>query len=146
MEAGATAVHDYHSPDIREFLQSMGPYEAVFAANDSAADQVVIGDVLEAQGGGRFLTSMGLRPGVILPPGVSAFFVQYMDDYFKPENESFTKWVFSEYLEGGLKNGTMKLGKVDVVGGLGDLQNELAQLKSGSVKGKKLVINPNLDN
>ncbi|KAM3080813.1 hypothetical protein ACMFMG_004766 [Clarireedia jacksonii] len=47
----------------------MGPYKAIFAANDSAPDQVIIGKVLESQGGGQFLTSMGLRPGVVLPSG-----------------------------------------------------------------------------
>ncbi|KAH9204070.1 chaperonin 10-like protein [Leptodontidium sp. 2 PMI_412] len=145
IEAGATAIYDYRSPDILESLQSMGPYKAIFAATDSATDQMVIGSVLKAQGGGRFLTSMGLRPGVVLPPGVDAFFVQYMDDYFKPENVLFTKWVFGEYLEGGLKSGTMKLGKVDIVGGIGNLQKALDELESGRVKAEKLVINPHLD-
>lgn len=145
MEAGAAAVYDYHSSDVLESLKSSGPYEAIFAANDAAADQVILGKLLEAQGGGRFLSSMGLRPGVVLPPNVSAFFVQYMDDYLKPENEPFTRWVFSEYLEGGLKNSTLKLGKVDIVGGIGSIQTALNQLESGSVKGKKLVINPHLD-
>ncbi|PQE21999.1 alcohol dehydrogenase protein [Rutstroemia sp. NJR-2017a BBW] len=136
--AGAFMVYNYHSPEILESLRSMGPYKAIFAANDSASDQVIIGKVVESQGGGQFLTSMGLRPGIVLPSG-------YMDDYFKLENEGFTKWVFWEYLEGALKSGRLKLGKVDVIGGIGHIQIALDQLQSGSVRGKKLVINPNLD-
>lgn len=136
---------DYHSPKILDDLLVLGPYKAVFGASETAADQAVIGRLLESQGGGEFLTTMGLRPGVILPPGVKGFFVQFMDDYLKPENEDYVKWTFWEYLEGGLTSGSLKLGKVDVVGGLGKLQESLDKLQTGKVRGKKLVITPHLD-
>jgi len=126
-------------------LELLGPYEAVLGANDSADDQVVIGKLLEAQGGGQFLTTMGVRPGVVLPEGVRGFFVQYMDDYLKPEYQDFAKWVFWEYLEEGLKSGSLKLGEVEVVGGLGKMQEGLDKLRAGEVRGKKLVIAPHLD-
>ena len=51
----------------------------------------MIGEVLAAQGGGPFLTTMGVRSGVVFPDGVRGFFVQYMDDYFKPENTEYIK-------------------------------------------------------
>jgi hypothetical protein len=110
-----------------------------------AADQVVIGKLLAAQGGGEFLTTMGLRPGVVLPDGVRGYRVQYMDDYLKPENKEYVKWVFWEYLQEGLVNRTLKLGNVEVVGGLGKLQESLGRLEAGEVRGKKLVITPHLD-
>ena len=88
---------------------------------------------------------MGLLPGVALPVGVSANFVQYMDDYMRPENESFTKWLFWDYLEEGLKNGRLQLGRTEVVGGLGQAQMALDRLQSGTVRGRKLVVKPHLD-
>lgn len=88
---------------------------------------------------------MGVRPGVVLPEGVTGFFVQYMDDYLKMENEEYVKWVFWEYLEEGLASGSLKLGEVEVVGGLGKLGEGLGKLQAGEVRGKKLVIKPNLD-
>ena len=123
----------------------MGPYKAVFGASETAADQAVIGKLLQAQGGGEFLTTMGVRPGVVLPPGVKGFFVQYMDDYLKPENEDYVKWVFWEYLEDGLVGGSLKLGDVEAAGGLGKLQESLDRLQAGEVRGKKLVIQPHLE-
>jgi hypothetical protein len=140
LDAGAAEVVDYHSPDILQDLVALGPYEAVLGANDSADSQVVIGKVLEAQGGGRFNTTMGVRPGVVLPQGVEGFFVQYMDDYLNPENKEFAKWVFWEYLEEGLKNGSLKLAPVEVVGGLEKVQESLDRMRLGDVKGKRLVI------
>lgn len=145
MDAGAAGVFDYHSPDIFNDLLPMGPFRAVFGASEAASDQLLIGKLLEAQGGGRFLTTMGVRPGVVLPPTVEGFFVQYMDDYMKPENEDYVKWMFWHYLENGLTSGSLKLGKVEVVGGLGKLQESLDRLQAGEVKGKKLVIAPHLD-
>jgi hypothetical protein len=117
----------------------------VYAAADTAADQIVIGDVLAAQGGGKFLATMGVRPGVKLPEGVEGYFVQYLDDYLKKENEEFTKWTFGEYLERGLVEGTLKLGNVEVIGGLGSVQSGLDRLREGKVSGKKLVVQPHLD-
>jgi hypothetical protein len=145
VNAGAAEVYDYRSPNIFNDLLAAGPFRAVFGASETADDQVVIGKLLEAQGGGRFLTTMGVRPGVVLPPMVEGFFVQYMDDYMKPENEDYVKWVFWDYLENSLISGSLILGKVEVVGGLGKLQEGLDMLQAGKVKGKKLVIAPDLD-
>lgn len=87
---------------------------------------------------------MGVRPGVVLPGGVKGFFVQYMDDYFKSENREFVKWVFGEFLEEGLKTGSLRLGEVEVMGGLEMLAEGLKRLEAGKVRGSKLVIKPNL--
>lgn len=106
---------------------------------------MVIGKLLAAQGGGKFLSTMGVRPGVVLPEGVTGFFVQYMDDYLKSENVEYTKWVFWEYLEGGLVSGSLKLGAVEVLGGLSKLAEGLRKLEAGEVRDKKLVIKPNLE-
>jgi hypothetical protein len=143
--AGAVEVFDYHSPAVFDNLLAFGPYEAIFGASEMAADQVVIGKLLAAHGGGEFLTTMGLRPGVVLPDGVRGYRVQYMDDYLKPENKEYVEWVFWEYLQDGLVNRTLKLGNVEVVGGLGKLQESLGRLEAGEVRGKKLVITPHLD-
>jgi hypothetical protein len=77
-----------------EDLLALGPYKAVFGASESAANQVVIRNLLAAHGGGSFLTTMGVRSGVVLPDDVKGYFVQYMDDYFKPKNTEYVKWVF----------------------------------------------------
>ena len=86
---------------------------------------------------------MGVRPGVVLPDGVEGVFVQYMDDYFKEENEEFVEWVWWEFLEEGFGGG-LKLGDVEVLGGLGEVQGGLDKLMGGEVRGKKLVVNPSL--
>jgi hypothetical protein len=143
--AGAKEALDYHSPTIFEDLLALGPYKAVFGASESAADQVIMGKLLAAQGGGTFLSTMGVRSGVVLPNGVKGFFVQYMDDYLKPENAEFVKWVFWNYLEGGLVTGSLKLGEVEVIGGLGKLAEGLRRLEAREVWGKKLVIQPNVE-
>jgi NADPH-dependent curcumin reductase CurA len=143
--AGVSEVLDYCSPSIYEDLLALGPFKAIFGASESAADQVIIGQLLQAQGGGKFLTSMGVRPHVVLPEGVEGFFVQYMDDYLKPEFAEFTRWLYWEWQEEGLVNGTLKLGRVEIAGGLGMAGEALGRLERGEVKGKKLVINPHLD-
>jgi hypothetical protein len=145
LSLGATEVFDYHSPSIYSDLLASGPYNAIYAASDSAADQLVIGKLLASQGGGKFLATMGVRPTVVLPTGVEGFFVQYLDDYLKPENADFTRWLFWEFLEEGLVKGRLKLGRVEVIGGLGKLQEGLDRLREGTVSGRKLVIRPYLD-
>jgi hypothetical protein len=55
-----------------------------------------------------------------------------MDDYFKPENTEYIKLVSWEYLEGGLVKGILKLGEVEVIGGLGKLEEGLGRLQAGS--------------
>ena len=67
-----------------------------------------------------------------------------MDDYFKSENAEYVKWVFWQYLEEGLVKGTLKLGEVEILGGLEKLSEGLRMLEAGEVRGKKLVIKPNL--
>jgi NAD(P)-dependent dehydrogenase (short-subunit alcohol dehydrogenase family) len=142
--AGAAEVFDYHSSNILSDLISLGPYRAIFAAAESATDQVIIGKILEVQGGGKFLSTMGARPGVVLPTGVEAFFVQYMDDYFKPELEEFKNWFFEEWQEQSLINKSIQLGNVEILGNLNSLQEGLSRLEAGDVRSSiKLVIRPN---
>lgn len=73
-------------------LISLGPYKAVLAAADSAEDQVKIGTVLDAQGEGEFLSTIGVRSGVSLPDRVTSRFHQFLDDFVNPKNTQFTEW------------------------------------------------------
>ncbi|KAH7395539.1 putative alcohol dehydrogenase [Cadophora sp. MPI-SDFR-AT-0126] len=146
LSIGASSVHSYKSPTLLNDLLSHGPYHAIFAAQDTAADQLIMAQLLASQGGGSFISTMGPRPqaaGVTWPEGVTVQFVQYMDDYLKPENEEFKSWVFGEYIEGGLRDGKLKLGEVEVVGGLGSVGAALERLEAGGVRGRKLVIKAN---
>lgn len=142
---GATHFVDRKSSSVKDDLISLGPYKAVLAAQDSAEDQPVIGEVLAAGGGGRFLSTMGVRKGVKLPDGVAGFFAQFLDDYLDSKNEKFTRWVWWEYLEDALVNGTIKTLPVDVLGGLSKVQQAWDILKEGSASGRRLVIRPDLD-
>ena len=146
-QVGAKGVLDYRSPSIAEEVIARGPFKTVFAAADAAGDQVVIGQVLAAQGGGRFISTMGVRPGVVLPPGVEGVFVQYMDDYLKPENEEFVKWLWGDagFLEWGLREGGLALGEVEGIGGLGMLAEGLRRLEKGEARGRRLVVRPGLE-
>ena len=72
-------------------------------------------------------------------------FVQYMDDYLLPENQEFKRWVFEEYIEQVLEQGSLKLGQVEVIGGLGSVGLGLERLENGKVRGTKLVIRPDLE-
>jgi NADPH:quinone reductase-like Zn-dependent oxidoreductase len=58
---GAARFVDRKSPTVIQELADIGRFEAVLAAADSAEDQVLLGAVLAAQGGGSFLTTMGVR-------------------------------------------------------------------------------------
>ncbi|EEU33606.1 uncharacterized protein NECHADRAFT_17739, partial [Fusarium vanettenii 77-13-4] len=119
---GATHFVDRKSPEVSQELVALGPFKAVLAAADSARDQVVIAWILAAQGGGSFLSTMGLRQGVTLPPGVSGHFSQFIDDYLDPKNQEFTKWLWWQYLENALQSRKLKLLPVRVAGGLSQVQ------------------------
>ncbi|KAG4413771.1 hypothetical protein IFR04_013082 [Cadophora malorum] len=143
LSIGASAVHPYKSPTLLSDLLAHGPYHAIFAASDDAPSQLLIAQLLASQGGGSFISTMGPRPqpnGVSWPKNVTVEFVQYMDDYLKPENEEFKEWVFGEYIEQGLREGMVKLGEVEVVGGLGSVKGALERLEGGGVRGVKLVV------
>jgi hypothetical protein len=142
---GATHFVDRHSPAVSQELVALGPFKAVLAAADSAPDQLVLGSVLAAQGGGSFLSTMGLRQGVTLPPGVSGQFAQFIDDYLDSKNEEFTKWVWWNYLENALQSRKLQLLPVRVLGGLSHVQAAWDLLKRGSVSGQRLVITPDLE-
>lgn len=137
---GASKSIDRRSATLTEELVSLGPYEAVLAAADAAEDQHVIGAVLAAHGGGTFLSTMGIRAGVTLPPGVSGFFAQFLDDYLDPQHEEFTQWVWWDYLPDALATGSLKLLPVRVLGGLARLQDAWDMLKRGDVSGQRLVL------
>lgn len=145
MSMGATKVLDYNSPTIFDDLLPEGPFKAIFSAADSSAGQVVMGNLMAAQGGGDILTTLGGRLDVDFPLGVKAVFAQYLDDYFKPENSEYTSWFFWDFLESGFKTKTLKLGNIEVAGGLSKVQACFDALKQGKVSGKKLVILPYLD-
>lgn len=90
-----------------------------------------------------FITTMPIPPSVKLAGNVEGKFVQYMDDYLKPENEDYAKWVFWTYLEDSFKNGSLKMGSVEVIGGLNKVGEGLGRLERGEARGK-LVVKPNL--
>ncbi|TGO59153.1 hypothetical protein BOTNAR_0168g00280 [Botryotinia narcissicola] len=90
---GAVHFVDRKSPTVTQELIDIGPFEAVLAAADAAQDQPVLGAVLAAHGEGSFLSTMGLRPGVELPPGVQGNFVAIMYVYLDPKTRDFTTWV-----------------------------------------------------
>jgi NADPH:quinone reductase-like Zn-dependent oxidoreductase len=141
---GVTHFVDRNSPTVTEELVALGPFEAVLAAADAAEDQVVLGNVLAAHGGGSFLTTMGVRAGVKLPEGVTGFFRQYVDDYLDPKNAEFTQWVWWNYLENALTSGQLKLVPVKVLGGLDKVQEAWRMLHEGKVSGERLAIAPGL--
>ncbi|KAF5648565.1 alcohol dehydrogenase [Fusarium sp. NRRL 52700] len=142
---GAAHFVDRHSSQASQQLISLGPFKAVLAAADATADQEVIGAVLAAQGGGSFLSTMGLRPGVVLPPGVSGNFAQFLDDYLNPKNKEFTEWLWWEYLEDAFQTERLKLLPVRVIGGLSQVQVAWDNLKEGKVSGQRQVIIPDLE-
>lgn len=136
---------DRTSSDAVLKLTSVGPFKTVFAAADSAEDQVKIGEVLAAQGGGSFLSTMGVRSGVKLPPGVSGWFVQYLDDFVDPKNRDFVEWVWWDYLEKAVSAGKLKSVPVEVKGGLNETKAAWSALKAGQVSGKRLIIQPDVE-
>lgn len=141
---GATYFVDRQSPNALQELIAFGPFKAVLAAADAAQDQEVIGAVLAAHGGGSFLSTMGLRPGVMLPPGVHGYFAQFLDDYLDPKNKEFTEWLWWEYLENVLQSGKLKFLPVRVVGGLSQVQEAWDNLREGKISGQRQVIVPEL--
>jgi NADPH:quinone reductase-like Zn-dependent oxidoreductase len=141
---GAARCVDRKSPTVLQELADIGRFEAVLAAADSAQDQVLLGAVLAAQGGGSFLTTMGVRAGVELPAGVSGSFRQFVDDYLDPKNAEFTQWVWWDFLESEFASGELKLVPVQVIGGLSKVQEAWDLLKEGKVSGQRLAIAPDL--
>ncbi|UKZ94555.1 uncharacterized protein TrAFT101_009424 [Trichoderma asperellum] len=115
---GVTHFVNRTAVDVVTTASSLGPFKAVFAAADSAEDQVKIGKILAALGGGSFLTTMGVRAGVKLPEHVTGHFVQYIDDYLDEKNREFTKWFWWNYLETALEQKQLKSIPVTTVGGL----------------------------
>lgn len=141
---GAEHFVDRHSPTVKQELIDLGPFEAVLAAADAAQDQSVLGAVLAAHGGGSFLSTMGVRPGVELPSSVEGKFVAIMDVYLDPSSLDFTKWVWWELLEGELASGRLQPVPVHVLGGLDKVQEAWNLLKAGKVSGQRLAIAPGL--
>lgn len=123
-------------------LIALGPFTAVFAAADSAEDQVKIGKVMAAHGGGRFLSTMGVRPGVQLPEGVTGFFKQFLDDYIDPANAEFTRWVWWEYLEAAFADGRLESLPAEIVGGLEEVPQAWDILRKHGAGGTRLIILP----
>jgi NADPH:quinone reductase-like Zn-dependent oxidoreductase len=141
---GAEYFLDRKSPTVTQELIDLGPFEAVLAAADAAQDQPVLGAVLAAHGGGSFLSTMGLRPGVELPPGVQGNFVAIMDVYLDRKTRNFTTWVWWEFLESELASGRLQPVPVQVLGGLDKVQEAWDLLKARKVSGQRLAIVPGL--
>lgn len=141
---GAEHFVDRRSPTVAQELIDIGPFEVVLAAADAAKDQPVLGAVLAAHGGGSFLSTMGLRPGVELPPGVSVDFVPIMNPYMDPKQLEFTHWVFWDLMESELASGKLHPVPVRILGGLDKVQEAWNLLKEGKVSGQRVGITPGL--
>lgn len=141
---GATHFVDRESDTVVQELIDIGPFEAVLAAADSAQSQDVLGAVLTAHGGGSFMSTMGVRAGVELPPGVHGTFAPIMDTYLDPKKSEFTQWVWWDFLESELASGGLKHVPVQVIGGLDKVQYAWNLLKEGKVSGQRLGIRPGL--
>jgi NADPH:quinone reductase-like Zn-dependent oxidoreductase len=136
---------DRMSANVVHDLVALGPYKAVLAAADSAADQVKIGQVLAAHGGGRFLSTMGVRAGVELPDGVTGFFRQFLDDFLDPGQSEFTQWVWWDYLEAAFAEQRLQSLPLETIGGLSSVKTAWDLLRDGKVSGKRLMILPESD-
>lgn len=141
---GATEFVDRKQAATAEDLIAIGPFHAVLAAADSAKDQEVIGTVLAAQGGGTFLSTMGVREGVKLLDGVREFFAQFLDDYLDPKNADFTSCVWWEYLEEAVEN-QIQAPPTRIMGGLSKTQEAWDLLRQGKTSAERLIIHPNAD-
>jgi len=112
----------------------------LLAAADSAEDQVKIGEILAAHGGGHFLSTIGVQPGAKLPLGFTDSFHQFMDDYLDPKNKEFTEWRWWNYLEDAFINGRLKELPVEVMGGLSQVQAACNLLHEGKASSKRLIV------
>lgn len=142
---GAVEFVDRSQPSASEDLIAIGPFHAVLSAADSPKDQGTIGAVLTAQGGGTFLTTMGVRADVKLPDGVTGFFAQFLDDYLEPDNADFTRWVWWEYLEEALAKHQIRALPTRIMGGLSHAQEAWDILKQGKASAERLIILPNAE-
>ncbi|KAF2104986.1 GroES-like protein [Rhizodiscina lignyota] len=133
---------DRFSATVVQDLEALGPFKAVYAAADSAEDQVKIGRILAAQGGGRFLTTMGVRAGVQLPEGVTGVFIQYLLDFLDPKYKEFTEWVWWDYFEAAFSDGRLKTLPLEVLGGLSKVPEAWNLLRDGKISAKRLIITP----
>jgi NADPH:quinone reductase-like Zn-dependent oxidoreductase len=136
---------DRSSPNVVKDLVALGPFKAVFAGADSAEDQVKMGQVLAAGGGGRILSAAGIDPGVEFPPGVSGFFQQYLDDFLDPNKKEFVEWVWWDYLEAAFAEGRFKSVPLEVKQGLAQVTEAWDLLRRHQVGGKRLIIVPESD-
>ncbi|KIW11759.1 hypothetical protein PV08_09031 [Exophiala spinifera] len=133
---------DRNSSTVVQDLTSLGPYKGVFAAQDSAEDQIKMGQVLAAHGGGRILSAAGIQPGVELPAGVSGFFHQYLDDFLDPKNKEFVEWVWWDYLEAAFADGRLRSVPLEVKEGLSYTSEAWDLLRHHKVGGKRIIIVP----
>ncbi|OQV03679.1 hypothetical protein CLAIMM_08695 [Cladophialophora immunda] len=133
---------DRKSSSVVQELTALGPYKAVFAGQDSAEDQVKMGQVLAAHGGGRILSAAGIQPGVVFPAGVSGFFQQYLDDFLDPQNKDFVEWVWWDYLEAAITDGRLESVPLEVMEGLSHTTEAWDLLRHHKVGGKRIIIVP----
>jgi NADPH:quinone reductase-like Zn-dependent oxidoreductase len=144
-DSGAAHFADRNADSVVDTVARLGPFKAVLAAADSADDQLKIGAILQRQGGGLFLSTMGVRAGVELPAGVEGFFRQFLDDYLDARNSEFAEWVWWKCFEDAFEKGWLKPVPLKVVGGLSQVTRAWDSLQNGVVSGKRLIIRPDLD-
>jgi NADPH:quinone reductase-like Zn-dependent oxidoreductase len=142
---GVSLFVDRASETVTEDLISLGPFKAILAASESGEDQVKIGSILTAHGGGHFVTTMGVRREVNLPKGVTASFHQFLDDFLDPANSEFTEWFWWNYLEDSFVQNQLKSLPVEVYGGLSSTKRAWDVLREGKISGKRMIIRPDVD-
>jgi NADPH:quinone reductase-like Zn-dependent oxidoreductase len=144
-DAGIPYFIDRTMDSLVDDITALGPFKAVLAAADTAEDQVKLGAALAKLGGGHFLSTMGVRAGVILPEGVTGDFMQFLDDYLEPANKDFTAWVWWDFFERIFAQDAVKSVPLEVMGGLSKLPEAWDMLQYGKVGGKRLIVSPDLD-
>jgi len=123
-------------------LKSFGPYDAIFDPIGTPATAAVMGNLL-AETGGVYYSTLPPREDDNLPDNVKKGFGMYGMKFNDPANAHIKKWFLEDYFPRGLVNGSIfpnPVLKLDE--GLSSLQEALDSLFSGSVSGKKIVVNP----
>jgi hypothetical protein len=136
----AKAAYDYKSSTVLEDLKKEGPFKAIFDTSGAAASFQVIAQLFPAEGG----SFASVLPDVsnVLPPHVEVKFMTFSELTFKPENKEFLDWLFGDYLETQVLNGTYAPQRAGVrPGGLHGIQAAMDELLHG-VEAQKLVLNP----
>lgn len=135
---GAATVLDYKDEQIVSKLKDLGPFDFIMMASGGAKAAKAISDILQPTGGTFASTSprrdeMGLAENVTLLYGAFSMATQ------KPENASFTKWWYEDYLPAALAGGVTPTPLEKRPGGLAALDRACQDILENR-SSKKLVV------